>query len=589
MRFTIITPTVANPLLPRLLQSINALTLAPAHSIEHLLVVDGPLHKDTFNEMEQQNPVTHKHVERHVFHLPYSTGHGGFLGHKIYAAISQLSRADYVLFVDDDNCLHPDHISSFVRVFETQNYDWAFCLRQILGTESEVLCEDLCESLGHLHPVFYNSPADYLIDTNCYCIRRDVLTPCSPLWNRKATNDAHNPDRVIARFLMEKYPKFTCTNQATLLYQTGNRSTSVKTSLFLEGNRWMLQRYRTPKPWTKPHLYLVHFNQENTERLLNRVYGSGDPRPCVAWEQWQLNLADRLADHFWLRNAYSTPVPTNSNVLVHMCHAQELPVSLIKRDDICKILTTIESPNIRHTEQWSVEFLRDFFQHIITYWDDLLQIPNMKTSYFPFVGRFDMTNMNDLASMVESLEDRPHTVAMVLENRPFHSTYTINGRTLHAQDSKRSEYAVALGKKCHCYGKTWLPLAHRISHHETKSRFDTDAECVLDLYRQHTFTLIIENCNAVGYVSEKIYDAWTAGCIPLYYGNADPRLDLPEDMFIDIRGMTPVQLSKYIRTMDSKTILNMRKRIVEKRHEVFRKNSVDAYARHVSTIVSESH
>jgi hypothetical protein len=33
------------------------------------------------------------------------------------------------------------------------------------------------------------------------------------------------------------------------------------------------------------------------------------------------------------------------------------------------------------------------------------------------------------------------------------------------------------------------------------------------------FALIVENCNAVNYVSEKIYDAWVAGCIPIYFGN----------------------------------------------------------------------
>ena len=54
-----------------------------------------------------------------------------------------------------------------------------------------------------------------------------------------------------------------------------------------------------------------------------------------------------------------------------------------------------------------------------------------------------------------------------------------------------------------------------------------------EFYKRFNFALIIENCDAKNYVSEKIYDAWVAGCIPIYYGNKGI-INLPENCYIKI-------------------------------------------------------
>jgi hypothetical protein len=57
---------------------------------------------------------------------------------------------------------------------------------------------------------------------------------------------------------------------------------------------------------------------------------------------------------------------------------------------------------------------------------------------------------------------------------------------------------------------------------------------IYQFYSRFNFALIVENCNAVNYVSEKIYDAWIAGCIPIYLGNNSKGfINLPEDCYID--------------------------------------------------------
>ena len=52
----------------------------------------------------------------------------------------------------------------------------------------------------------------------------------------------------------------------------------------------------------------------------------------------------------------------------------------------------------------------------------------------------------------------------------------------------------------------------------------------------YTFALIVENCDAQGYASEKLYDALIAGAIPLYYGHVPAQLRIPRKDRKDRKG-----------------------------------------------------
>lgn len=49
------------------------------------------------------------------------------------------------------------------------------------------------------------------------------------------------------------------------------------------------------------------------------------------------------------------------------------------------------------------------------------------------------------------------------------------------------------------------------------------------------FALCFENCAFPGYVTEKIFDCWLAGCIPIYLGAPDIVEFVPEHSYIDFR------------------------------------------------------
>ncbi len=55
----------------------------------------------------------------------------------------------------------------------------------------------------------------------------------------------------------------------------------------------------------------------------------------------------------------------------------------------------------------------------------------------------------------------------------------------------------------------------------------------LAFLRRHKFMIAFENGNSPGYVTEKIYDAMEARCIPIYWGTPDVALDFNPESFVN--------------------------------------------------------
>jgi len=602
MFFTIITPTIGHPLLKRLLISLNNQTFLNNYStndenlfaFEHLIVIDG---KNEFSEKtnEQLKEIPpHPKISRQIFELPFNTGKSNnqvFLGHKIYPAITHLMRGEYILFLDDDNIFYPNHLQSFYSILQNKKYQWSFCLRNILHNNIEI-CQDNCESLGNLHHVF-NIPNHFLIDTNCYCIRKDIALESIHIHNRPVLQNLNSPDRAYTNYLLKHYPEFCSTYQYTIGYEVYNNEGQVKKDFFLYGNELMKQKFGTDKPWLnnshlpKKEIYVLYFDLEKTNELITRFYKKDKDKQSVAFEDWQLNLLDQLDPNiFYLKNGYQYYIPSNSIVLCHMCNPENLPAYVLERNDLIKILYTIESPNIRHQIQWSKEFLEKYFTHVITYWKDLQMLETkLKVFNFPFCHRLSLSYECDkkLIQKNENPIENPST-CIVLENRNFNQMYKINNSILQSQDYLRSEYVKEI-PNMYCYGKGWDILNPKndlyIQHKDPNYFRQTDNLKTKDYYKKHTFSLIIENCNANGYVSEKIYDAWMVSSIPIYYGNftdeMKEKMGITEDVYIDLKKYSPTEIGAKLRNITRKEIEQYQKNIENKKMEILSKVSIESY------------
>ncbi len=609
---TIITPTVGCRHLRKLLQSLNELEgLRKLFEIEHFVVVDNaPIHSVKANTYINEIAPA-RGIRRYIWNIPFGSGEGNYKGHRIYAGISQFVNGKYTLFLDDDNYLHPFHIMEFLKEIP-RDYDWQYSLREIVDQEDRNICLDQCESLGHLAPVYYDpSGKSHLIDTNCYFIKSEVLKEISPIWNRPAGYNGGDPDRLLGQLLMTRYPKYRCTREYSVAYRVGTEGGGgVSPELFKKGNPIVSARFGSPKsPWTlweKPILYLIHFNRQQTKRMVERIY-SRERDAETAFKQWQLNLFDssEIRDRYIIMNAYSSQfIPSGSVIWIHMCNPGDLPREIMERGDLNKILYTIESPNIRHQLQWNdAEFLSKYITKVITYWNWGQSNAGGRYPYYPFIHRCDMQNpeYRRLIDQVSKKEgNREKSVAILLENRSFEQSYQINGVHLRAQDALRRKAVLSIAKflPVVCYGDSWRELGElgelgtgKITVRETPSRF-LDQDMTIEYYGKHYFAIVIENCDAVGYVSEKIYDVWMTSGIPIYYGNIDDRLrdflgrDIPIDkMMIDMKKIGVENIGDYMSELYVDEIEEMQALIETYKERILERVGIREYAKMITQTV----
>jgi hypothetical protein len=190
-------------------------------------------------------------------------------------------------------------------------------------------------------------------------------------------------------------------------------------------------------------------------------------------------------------------------------------------------------------------------------------------------------------------------VGLVLERRPElfdHRDYSINGSRLQCLDYLREDL-VKGQKDATVFGMNWSEVADgvnvKLGHNNHRSRDDKTS---VDHKQNFVFDLVIENCDAPGYVSEKFYDALSAGCIPLYYGNVFDKLsglipEGPDGAFFDLkkRGIvTGAKLQELIDSLSDEQLAGMRQNVVKYREAALEFAGTKVFARAVSDAIELS-
>jgi hypothetical protein len=93
------------------------------------------------------------------------------------------------------------------------------------------------------------------------------------------------------------------------------------------------------------------------------------------------------------------------------------------------------------------------------------------------------------------------------------------------------------------YGRGWEPRDHSSYRGKTPSKYQT-----LQKYR---FCLCYENAKDIpGYITEKIIDCFTAGCVPVYLGAPNITAHIPAATFVDKRNFSSYEeLYRYLKQM----------------------------------------
>jgi hypothetical protein len=552
--------------------------------VHHWIVVDGVQHEADVRKIIGKIPKNeNKAYSQHILVLPENTGGSGYLCHRINGSLPWLVNTDYVCFLDEDNMFTPNHIENLLAALHaTQGARWAHAFRSIIDDEGTMICGDSCESLGGLsHTVLGRE--DRLIDTNCYLLERELAVQISPLWNVKARQkDQMEADRQVCQVLMKNEPLYAISTNYSVLYRVANRPDSVNADFFKKGNA-LLGRGVGGYDATKPTLYLFHFDPQRTSEY---CHGNFENDPTGEWcpGMWhglcsKYNLVDGFACVQYL--------PYKAKCLITMCMPETLPLEFFKqRKDLVKILYTAEGPNIRHAQQWSKDFLKSHFDVVLTYWQPLLDSPDIETILCPHNARFLEFPLHD-TYLRTNCGPSTKSVVMVLERRDLLGTYDIDGERLTCLDCLREQYVTGLSNAT-VYGNGWKEYCE--SHPQVKLGYSMqrhlDTHTPIDHYQHHDFALIIENCDAVGYVSEKFGDALLAGAIPLYYGMPSSSITLPEGCYIDIRKFkTGHELQQHLDSLTQEEIASIRQRVYAVRKEFLQQRGRKCIAQAVEKIV----
>jgi hypothetical protein len=520
-RIAVITATRGGRHLPETLAAVQRQTLP---GLAHWVVSDGPETEARVDAACAAVPGLAVPIVR--LRLPQRTGAGGWNGHRAYAAAPWLAaESTHVAWLDDDNVPAPDHFEGLVRALAaTPGARWAHCLRSLIDADGAPAGVDACESLGGISHSC-TGPDDYLIDTSCYLLERDLACQLSAVWG-SPFRGAWEPDRELCKALLSGSQPHAVVRAASLAYRLGSTPESVSAEFFARGNAAL--------DWSpaRRDAYLFHFSPDATAAYLAK---RRLPTDSVALDEWQPSLWRGLAGEYNFLNGYTNypNLPHGALCLVAVCRPGELPLEFFaERPDLRKVAYTLESPNIRHAAQWRADFLRQHFDVCLTYWDRLLADDSVRTVYAPH-----NTHHLDAGSALPRGWDaaRAAGACVIAELRDLRGSYEIDGAALTCLDPLRAEYAAGLaarGVAVTAHGLGWgaagVPgVVVAAGLHRSR-----DPRSAVEIAAGFDWNLIVENCDAAGYCSEKLYDSLIAGAVPLYHGSAPAWV--PRGAFVDL-------------------------------------------------------
>ena len=524
---TVVTPTTGAACLERAMASVQRQQVV---CLRHLVVCDGP-------DASARTAPLRKRFEHRVpvtwLDLPFATGRGRWNGHRMYAAAASLAPSahgdgpsEYVAYLDEDNWYADDHLRLLLDRLLDGGLDAAFSLRMIHNAEGEAICPDCCESLGNLAPA--SAGGYFLADTSAWLLTHRVAVDTAACWDVRA-RDADRPeaDRALTDAVISRW-RVDAVRAHSLHYTAGSSRLSVGPEYFQRANA--LRQWR----FDRPTLYLFHFSAEQTAAFFALQF---DPASHVL-DEWNQNQPLALHAHYDLVDGFAmgSRLPHGATVLIHMCQPDSLPLELLRvRSDMRRLLYTAESPNIRHRQQWTREFLRGISDDVLTYWQPILTAQNL-----PFRVHACPHNCHhiDLEKPADMQQLRKNTgaigsIGMVLENRRGLEFYEIDAVRLQCLDGMRQSWARRLGEaglEVTVHGKGWTNNGPW-NVGSTRGKYN-DVKHAVDILQQHSATLVVENCSANGYMSEKVADALMAGSVPIFFNGHET--DLPRSVHFNL-------------------------------------------------------
>lgn len=219
-------------------------------------------------------------------------------------------------------------------------------------------------------------------------------------------------------------------------------------------------------------------------------------------------------------------------------------------------LLIFESKIIR-SDNWNVKNHK-YFKKIFT-WNDKF-VDNKRyfkinfSSKIPSDLNFDLSKKNKLCTIIVAHKHKSHPLELYSERLKVIHWFEQN----HPEDFDL--YGIGWDRY---YFKDPLSKLNRLKFltRLLKPRYPSyrgAVESKRPILQKYKFAICYENARDIpGYITEKIFDCFFAGCVPIYWGAPNVTNHIPADTFIDRRKFKSYEeLYKYLKNMPEKEYIN---------------------------------
>lgn len=273
------------------------------------------------------------------------------------------------------------------------------------------------------------------------------------------------------------------------------------------------------------------------------------------------------------------PSAAGRNVYVSMGQLENYPRIVKRSDTVASAFFAMECPIVEPSLFRALPDVQRHFKRIFS-WSNAASLE-------PFVGRrLQLESFcwpQSFDRVHEAVWDQPRRKFMVMINSNklprvyVQELYTERQKAVayFARTNEIELYGPGWNDPSSRVGKTWVPATVRRIQREIVRRWhwirpDPLLEAARRVYRgrantkaealgQYTFALCFENMILTGWITEKIFDCFFAGTIPIYWGAPNITDHIPAECFIDMRRFSNYQdLRAYLISLDANAIRTYR-------------------------------
>lgn len=263
------------------------------------------------------------------------------------------------------------------------------------------------------------------------------------------------------------------------------------------------------------------------------------------------------------------------NIYVSMGRLQNYQKISHRQDTILSAFFAMECPIVEPSLYRSLNQAKDYFKRIFS-WSDSPSLAHfiggsLKLESFRWPQSFDRVH-----ETIWSRRDRKFLVMINANKLPciyWQELYTERLRAIEffSRTGEIDLYGIGWDGPPYKMGRTILPaticrIQRSLAHQWQRVRPDPLLSAARRVYRgraiskaetlgNYTFALCFENMILKGWITEKIFDCFFAGTIPIYWGSPDIKEHIPPECFIDMRQFGSYEeLRGYLKSLSEKDV-----------------------------------